>query len=697
MRYTMRSRSAVSVPLALLLAVGTAGPPVAANAAPADLSPVSSTVAECPKQVESVDDAVEAAVECGAETLVGETLSEFATGYATATGDVRMDYSTSAVRQDGDGDGTWAPVDVQVGSDPVTSGELAGMLPVTGGVEPLWVNPGGVAGAGLPLVVLGAAEERVRMFSASVLPSEASAAVVDDGGRRVTYSFGGGVDLVVSINEAGTTAIPVVRVADQQALAHLADDILGGSQNLALDFPLEAAAGMQVRAASSGEGFEVVGSDGEVAWESGPPLMWDSAGPTDWDEVGADTPVSSRASATDADTSEGAATDADHVRLENPLAGDAVAVMDVAVQPTSGGATVTVTPDAGMLTDPDVTMPLLLDPKIGAPDPAGWAMVQTYPAWTNTPNWNFSGSEGVGLCDPAAHTECTQRNLQRLLWRFSALRQGSDGVWLGNLKGSEILHAEFAVSGTHSFDCEARSVDVYGVSTYVTSSTVWSDVSWEAKQGRWSGTHRDGCAGRTTHAEFDVTARVRTAANSGESWIALGMRTAEEGSMNWWKRYNGSSATLSILFDRPPLPPTAAQTEIVPEAGGDPVDCPDTWDGRRQVRDSTPQLRARGGSEPDGTTQVTIRFRVESQDTLKPIWWSEWSEPSAASTWRAATVPGKVGLESGKSYRWRVQVASTDPVSGHIARTSFLDSPLCFFTVDTSKPNPPKVISSNYP
>ncbi|MFC7023532.1 hypothetical protein ACFQHV_10320 [Promicromonospora thailandica] len=44
-----------------------------------ELGPVS-TVAECPEQVESVDDAVAAAVACGAETRVGETLSEFATG-----------------------------------------------------------------------------------------------------------------------------------------------------------------------------------------------------------------------------------------------------------------------------------------------------------------------------------------------------------------------------------------------------------------------------------------------------------------------------------------------------------------------------------------------------------------------------------------------------------------------------------------
>lgn len=341
-------------------------------------------------------------------------------------------------------------------------------------------------------------------------------------------------------------------------------------------------------------------------------------------------------------------------------------------------------------------MPLMLDPKIGAPDPAGWAMVQNNSAWKNTPRWKYSGTEGVGLCDPNAHTECTRRNVQRLLWRFSALRHGTDGVWLGDLVGSEILSAEFAVAGTHSFDCNARSVDVYAVATYVDSGTVWDDVSWGGRQDRWTGTHRDGCSGRTTRAEFDVTSRVRAAANADESWMAIGMRTANEDSMSWWKRYNGSSGTLSILFDRPPLPPTADQTEIVPGAGAAPIACPSTWDSRIQVRDATPQLKARG-REPDGTTQVKIRFRVEAQATYSPIWYSDWSTAAGAGTWRSVSVPGSVGLESGKAYRWRVQVQSTDPVSGHTATTAWEDSPLCFFVVDTDYPNPPKVTSSNYP
>ncbi|MFD2026447.1 hypothetical protein [Promicromonospora aerolata] len=687
------ARFAVAMPMAVLLAASTAaGPGAAQPEVPAALKVEPAAVPECPEQVRSVDEAVAAAVDCGDETRVGETMSEFATGFATATGNVRMEYTTSAVRQDSDRDGRWAPVDVQVQPEPELHGELAGMIPVTGGVEPVWLNPGGVAGEGLPLVVLGAPEKRVSMFSASLPPSDAAVGVVDEDGRRVTYSFGQGVDLVVSVNVDGTTATPVVRVADRAALKHLAEDLLAGSQDLALTFPLQTARGLQVRDAATGQGFEVSDSDGDTVWESGTPLMWDSTGSTDWDRAaGVDDAAPARAgSATVQD-----AMDRGKVRLENPVAGDAVAMMDVAVRETPRGGAVTVTPDAEMLADPDLTMPLLLDPKIGAPDPAGWAMVQNYSAWKDTPSWKFSGSEGVGLCDPNAHTDCTRRNVQRLLWRFSALRQGSAGVWLGNLKGTEVIRAEFAVNGTHSFDCHARSVDVYGVGTYVGSGTVWDDVNWNGKQDRWTGTHRDGCSARTTRAEFNVTARVRTAANSGESWIALGMRAADEGSMNWWKRYNGSSGTLSILFDRPPLPPTKEQTEIVPAPGAEPVDCAD-WANRVQVRDATPQLKSRA-REPDGTTGVKIRFRVESQATRSPIWYSNWSSPAGAGTWRSVTVPGSAGLQSGKTYRWRVQVTSTDPVSEHRSTTAWSDSPLCFFAVDTDQPNPPKVTSSNYP
>lgn len=688
------SRLVLAAPLAVLLAASTAvGAGAAQTTAPERAGAAPAVVADCPQQVDTLAEATEVAVECGGETRVGETMSEFVTGFVTASGNLRMDYSAGAVRQDGDGDGAWAPVDVQIQDTPESGGELAGMIPVTGGVEPVWLNPGGRAGAGLPLVALGAPGERVSMFSASLPPSDATTGVVDEAARSVTYSFGQGVDLIVSVNEDGTTATPVVRVADRGALDHLREDLLGGAADLGLDFTLRTADGLDLRRAADGPGFEVVEPGGITVWESGPALMWDSAGSTAWDQPAVGT--TDRAAAFSAETLDVAGPEEGDTRLENPVAGDTVATMGVDVRETQQGGHVTVTPDAEMLADPDLEMPLLLDPKIGSPSPAGWAMVQNYSAWKNTPHWRFSGDEGVGLCDPAANTSCTQRNVQRLLWRFSNLRYGTDGVTLAELAGTDVVRAEFAVAGTHSFDCNARSVDVYGIAENINSSTVWDDIGWNAVQDRWTGTHRDGCAGRTTRAEFDVTARVRTAANRDESWITVGMRAASETSMSWWKRYTGSSGTLSILFDRPPLPPTQSQTQIVPADGAAPLACTDLAN-RVVVRDATPQINARG-SEPDETTGVKIRFRVESQATDLPIWDSDWSAPAGASTVRSITVPGSAGLESGQTYRWRVQVASTDSVSGNTATTAWSDSPLCFFTVDTSDPNPPVVTSSNYP
>lgn len=661
------------------------------------------TAAVCPDQVEKVSDGVGLPAECG-RVEVAETLSEYATGMVDSSGDLQMTYSASAVRQDSDGDDQWAPVDVEVATEPVAEGELAGMLPVTGGVEPVWVNPGASSGVGLPLVALGTGRDRITMYSESLDVTEAPPGVVDDSGRRVTYEFGEGVDLVVSVNADGTAAMPVVRIADEAALEHLRGDLLGDSADLALDFPLTTAEGLEVRAAATGDGFDVVrGSDAEVVWSSGPALMWDSAGPTDWgggSESG-DAGAASKSSANESvETSRTASTDGagdEEARLESPVAGDTVATMGVEVDPTATGGTVTVVPDAEMLENPDISMPLHLDPRIGAPDPTGWAMVQNYSGWKNTPHWKYKYSEGVGVCDPAfPHYSCSRKNVQRLLWRFSSLRRGSNGTWLGQLKGSEILRAEFSVFGAHSYDCDARSVDVYGVGNYIDDRTVWDNVEWWSKQDRWTGTHREGCSQRRGRAEFDVTARVRTAANDNESWISLGMRAAREDNMSWWKRYTGSSGELTILYDQPPLPPTTSQTEIVPNAGASPVDCPSAWSKRIQVRDATPQLKARG-REPDGTSEVKIRFRVQSQETKKSIWYSDWSAPGGASTWRAKSVPGSVGLESGKTYRWQVQVASTDPASGHKATTKWSDSPLCFFEVDTEHPNPPKVTSTNYP
>lgn len=685
--------STIVLVLSMLAAGGLATPAVGSvlpQAEPSNSSPnVESTA--CASDAETEAEARQTAFDCGTDIVVAGALTEWMTPTVdAATGDLVVEYSGAAVRQDSDGDGQWADVAVQVLPDPVADGAMAGLLPVSGGVEPIWLSPGGPAAADLPLAVIGAADERVGMLSAS-LPME-RAAVSEVGADRVTYDFGQGVSLVVSVSEDGTSVVPVVRLADQGALEFLAGDLLGGTSDdgaMALEFPLQMSAGLTLQDAEVG--FEVRDVDGNVAFESGPALMWDSAGEEIWDGVGTAGSTASTlgmVEATSASAETAKSEGADEDRLVSPASGDDISVMDVSVVQN----TVVVVPDSEMLTDPATTFPVHLDPKIGASKPSKWTMVQSH--WPTTATFSESGTQALGLCDPGWAFECSASNVQRLFWQFQTLRQGSDGVSLGQLDGSAILSATFSVYGTHSWDCSPRGVDVYATST-ITSATTWNNQPrWGSVLSRWAGAHKLECDNRR-RISWDVTSKARTSANNDVSWVAVGMRSVREDSMSWWKRYEGSSGKLTISFDRPPPPPTANQTRIIDGEGATEKACT-SFTNRPQVRDASPTLTAQT-SEPDGTTQVQKRFRVQDHATASTIWYSGWTAPTTASTWSEKWVPGSAGLKSGKTYRWQVQVKSTDGPTGHVETTSWSDSPLCYFSVDTEYPNPPGVTSSNYP
>ncbi|WP_188525518.1 hypothetical protein [Isoptericola cucumis] len=372
---------------------------------------------ECMPEVETIDEAVQVAVACGEDILAADESTEWSTSYATASGDLQVDYTATAVRQDSDGDGQWAPVDVTVSDAPTTEavdGVPAGMLEVSGGVEPIWLNPGGAGGADLPLAIMGDSDERVAMYSQS-LPITGPVTVEDE---RVSYDLGGGVTMVVTVNAEGSMVTPVVRVGDEAALAHLHEELLvgegGAPAALSLSFPLEVSAGLQV--AQTAVGFAVRDSAGEVAFESGPVLMWDSAGALDWDDVGtADGAPSTARKTVSTDESgggdpSGAAAEGD--RLAAPATGDGVHPMDVAVN----GDVVVVSPDPQVLADPALEFPLHLDPSIGSGTPGRWATVRS--RWPSNTYWKPSDAQAVGFCDVSRAPECGGDSKDRLFWHY---------------------------------------------------------------------------------------------------------------------------------------------------------------------------------------------------------------------------------------------------------------------------------------
>ncbi|PUB31812.1 concanavalin A-like lectin/glucanase superfamily protein [Promicromonospora sp. AC04] len=659
-----RLRRAAAVALCATLSFGASVSVPAAVVEPAAAIPASAEADCAALEAGSVGEAEALAAECGTDVTVTDSLTPWQTAVVeAATGDVAVETAVSAVRQDSDGDGAWAPVDVRVATTPDAA---TGMLAVTGGVEPIWLNPGGAAGADLPLAIIGPDGDQVRMFSGS-LPITGAVAVEGD---RVSYDLGEGISLVASLNGQGTSVTPVVRLEDAAALETLAARTGDPVGEVGLDFPLETSVGLTLQ--ENEGGFEIVKSDGTPRFTSGPALMWDSAG---GDQAGAGAGAATARVVVEDDTQD---------RVEQPVLGDNVAAMEVQLSDDA----FTVVADGAALTAPGSVAPYYLDPEMGAHTPARYAMVQSH--WPTTATFNYEGSEGLGFCNPSWDARCAGvENTERLLFEFFSL--DNNGTYLAELDGADIVEAEFGVAGTTSWDCSDRQVNAYATGR-ISSATTWNNQpDWGPVQDTWTGTHRAGCS--SGRAEFDFTTRAKVQANADESWIAIGLQAANESSMTWWKQYQGDSGALRISYDRPPLAPSESAMDIKNDEGGASPDY-DCYQGENRpvLRTNRPTLEART-SDPDGT-QVYLQFRVVAL-TGEQVWQSSWRGPVGPGVDATATVTP--GVVVNKEYRWQARAKSEDSIVETTRVLSWDEVPSCRFRVDGTNPNDPKITSSNYP
>ncbi|NNU28427.1 LamG-like jellyroll fold domain-containing protein [Isoptericola sediminis] len=449
---------------------------------------------------------------------------------------------------------------------------------------------------------------------------------------------------------------------------------------------METSPGLSVEA--SAVGFQVRNDAGKVAFESNPVVMWDSAGGLDWDEVGtAEGPTSGTDSSTDAHPSSGGSdataeltTRADKAadaavadREGAPATGDRVELMDVTV----GDGVVTVRPDAAVLADPELEFPLYLDPSIGADSPTRWGTIRS--AWPTGNVWKNGDDQGLGFCDASWVSSCDQDSKHRLLWRFSALRYGSDGVLLKNLDSADIISADFSVYGTHSWDCTPRDVKVNGIDD-VDNTVTWNNQpDWMGVQEVKTVSHKAACDNKR-RIVWDVTARTKTSTSRDQSWVALGMRAVDESTMTHWKRYQADTAKLTIVFNRAPDVPSSSSmtTEGLSTcaSSSNPLD----------VRTLEPTLQAKG-TDPDGQ-KVGMEFRAV-QSGGSEVYNSAWtSEQASGQTHTKKVASGK--LQSEKVYWWSARAKDSD---GKISDWSGAN---CYFRPDVTPPATPTATSSVY-
>lgn len=623
-------RRAIAAVIAVIVVGVAFVPPAAAVGRSAPLRAAAS--ADCPVEVSDEASAVDTAVRCGREVEVLDERTEWQTLHALPDGQMRLDTSVSAQRTRVSGE--WTEIDTSL----VETAE--GIAPTAPAVEMVFSD----GTRGLPLVRM---QREGHEFTFDV-PFEVGAPVVY--GTTLEYrDVLEGVDLIVTVNEDGTGFSEVLRIDSPQAAAD--------PRIAALRFPLTASDGLEVEEANGG--FVATDADGDEVFTSPPPAMWDSradrtapkltprltglsSGTTGGVSLANEVLVANRAA-----------------RVEAPLESDAAAVMGVDVDTDA----VVVKPDAEMLGDPATVWPVYIDPSVGS-YPSAWISIRN-DGWSD---YNYSGDQGVGYCGTTGSPMyCSKIFTRRAMWLFGGLQA------VGDVDPADVSQATMWVYGSHSYSCTAYPVQAWRTGVF-SSGTTWATSSWGAHQSTQSLAHKPAC-NNARFIGFDVLEGARAVASVNANSLSLGLKAENEGSSTGWKRYEGSTASLSITYNRRPSTPT--NPYMTNTVSGPSLGC-GTSAAPTYVRTLTPSVWATM-SDPDGGN-VMAWFDLFQGSTL--IWDGGQTAAQASGQRHTVQIPaGKV--TEGVTYAWNA--FSFD------GAVHSLNGVACAFIADVTAPAVPTV------
>lgn len=480
-------------------------------------------------------------------------------------------------------------------------------------------------GGDAPLAGIGEGPHSVAMTWPQALPRP-----VLDGNTATYESVLPGVDLKITASVLGYSEVLVVKTREA-ALNPALEKVRFGMR----------ATGVSVRETATG-GLSAVTESGAQVFHSPAPRMWDSSGPR---EPAQPLTVAPRVQARQA-------------------------VMGVELKPDE----VSLVPDRRLLTDPNASFPLYIDPQWSGSKMAWTYVDRSFPdqEYWNSGHMPEAGNYGGGV--------------KRSFFRMDS----------NNVNGKHILKATFRITQAKSWGCTSspQAVQLW-LTGGISSSTNWNrQPKWDSWQDSVSSDAGYSSSCPDKGIEFDATKAIVRAAKGGWSNTTFGLKDYDDtGSGTWgWKGF-GTSPKLVIDYNTPPSAPSAVSTYP-----GMPCV---TGTGRPHVNAGDAENRIRLTAkiyDPDKANDgVRAEFVMHHYNAATTVWDDITATlPGAGKTSYKYTTTATDHsltapvLQNGHSYSFKVKAYDGTDSSAW--------SRWCEFTVDTVDPAQlPTVTSADYP
>ncbi|WP_228181683.1 FG-GAP-like repeat-containing protein [Streptomyces anulatus] len=435
-----------------------------------------------------------------------------------------------------------------------------------------------------------------------------------------------GVDLQLKAEVEGFSQLLVVKTAQAAKNPALAT----------LSYKVKTV-GLSVSADADTGSLAAVDPAGQTVFTSPTPLMWDSRTTTS-------APATRSMSAAVAES-------ADPGDAFEPPPGAVDAQMPTTVE----GDSIQITPDQDLLTGPETTYPVYIDPSWAWGKKENWTRV--YKKFPKSSFWNANEVARVGY-------ENETNGLSRSFFQLDT----------DSIKGAQVKSSTFRIKNVWSWSCQARPVELWQT-TSISKKTTWekqpskvgsSPLKTVNDAKGWS---KDCGAG---NLEFDVTAKAREAATKKWSSVTLGLYAGNESDTFGWKKFDAKTAVLETKYNNPPKTPYGLGTNPRTSCGAGGL-----------VGNTRVSLHATVDDPDAGNLEA--QFQVFPKGSTTPVV----DQALYALKKRVVTLPVTDAKLPTGDYTWRVRAKDLDGATSAWTST-------CAFSVDRTRPsNPPLITSQN--